>query len=192
MNEEQRPKVREFCSRVGKEWVESFADVGRLPPAERVHRAVERARRYQTEVIRLLTDAQRLRLRQIGLQAEGPAAFGDAEVVVELKLTSEQRERIRTIEEETVLGWMKKQQENTGKAPGSQEKSANDRIVAVLTEEQLRHWRKMTGEPMKAPPTPFLPARFGSQDSQVLLSLSYSALQKIASIARTRGGGSHL
>jgi hypothetical protein len=168
LSDEQRPKVREFCARVGKEWVESFADVGRLSHAERVRRAVERARRYQTEVNVLLTDAQRLRLRQIGLQAEGAVAFGDAEVVAELKLTSEQRERIRTIEEEAVFGWMKKQPENPGKVLGSEERSVNDRIVAVLTEEQLRRWREMTGEPMKAAIAPFFaPGRFRSHGAKV-------------------------
>ena len=30
LDDEQRPKVEEFCTRVGKEWMESFADVGRL------------------------------------------------------------------------------------------------------------------------------------------------------------------
>jgi hypothetical protein len=168
LNDAQRPKVREFCARVGKEWVESFADVGRLPHAERVRRAVERARRYQTEVNLLLTDAQCLRLRQIGLQAEGPVTFGDAEVVAKLKLTSEQRERIRTIEEEAVFGWMKKQPENTGKAPGPEGRSVNERLVAVLTVEQLRRWREMTGEPMKTPPAPlFAPARFESHGPKI-------------------------
>jgi predicted Ser/Thr protein kinase len=89
----QRAKVKAFCARVGKEWVDSFADVGRRSPAERGRRAVERARRYQVEVRVLLTPAQRHRLGQIGLQAEGPAAFGDAEVAARLKLTAQQRER---------------------------------------------------------------------------------------------------
>ncbi|HZV04521.1 MAG TPA: serine/threonine-protein kinase [Gemmataceae bacterium] len=165
---EQRPKVREFCARVGKEWVESLADVGRLPHAERARRAVERARRYQLEVNQLLSESQRLRLRQIGLQAEGPVAFGDAEVVSELKLSREQRERIRMIEEEAAFGWMKKQPENSSKDPRSEGRSVNERILAVLTEEQLRRWREMTGEPMKAPLTPFFsPARFGSHGQKI-------------------------
>jgi hypothetical protein len=163
LNDAQRPKVRDFCARVGKEWVESFADVGRLSHGERVRRTIERARRYQTEVKQLLTDAQLLRLYQIGLQAEGAVAFGDAEVVSELKLTSEQRERIRTIEEEAVFGWMRKQPESTGKAPSADGRSVNERIVAVLTEEQLQRWREMTGEPMKTAIVPFFaPAGFGS------------------------------
>jgi serine/threonine protein kinase len=164
LTDEQRPKVREFCARVGKEWFESLAEVGRLPQAERARRAIGRARRYQSEVHSLLTNSQRLRLRQIGLQAEGLTAFGDAEVVSELKLTNAQRERIRLIAEENYLDWMKNQSGNTGKTPGSLGKSANERIVAVLTEEQRRRWRDMTGQPMKVPPTPlFAPTRFGSQ-----------------------------
>jgi serine/threonine protein kinase len=162
LSDEQRPKVREFCARVGKEWFESFADVGRLPRAERVRRAIDRGKRYQSEVQSLLTDSQLLRLRQIGLQAEGPAALGDAEVIVELKLTSAQRERIRRIGEENYLDWMKNHSGNPGKTSGSGGKTAKERIFAVLTEEQLQRWREMTGEPMKTPPTPFFaPARFG-------------------------------
>jgi len=87
LSAEQRPRVSEFCSRVGKEWRASLADVGRLSPAERGRRALGRARTYETEVNRLLIPAQRVRLRQIGLQAEGPAAFGEPEVVAELELT---------------------------------------------------------------------------------------------------------
>jgi serine/threonine protein kinase len=161
---EQRPKVREFCARVGKEWVESLADVGRLPHAERTRRAIERARRYQLEVNQLLSESQRLRLCQIGLQAEGPVAFGDAEVVSELELTSQQREHIRLIEEEAAFGWMKKQAESSSKDPHSEERSVNERILAVLMKEQLRRGREMTGEPMKAPLVPFFSSsRFGSQ-----------------------------
>jgi serine/threonine protein kinase len=168
LSAEQRPKVREFCSRVGKEWVESFADMGRIPRGERVRRAVERARRYQLEVNQLLTHAQRLRLGQIGLQAEGPATFGDAEVVSELNLTGEQRELIRMIEEESHLEWMKNQSGNTDKTSDSEKSSENERIVAVLTEVQLRKWREMTGEPIKIPLAPFFsPGRHTSHGPKV-------------------------
>jgi hypothetical protein len=147
LSAEQRPRVSEFCSRVGKEWRASLADVGRLSPAERGRRALERARAYEVEVNHLFTPAQRVRLRQIGLQAEGPAAFGEPEVVAQLQLTPEQRDRIRTIEDEAQFGWMR----------GSREAgpSVNERIGAVLTEEQLRRWRALTGEAVKGPITPF-------------------------------------
>jgi hypothetical protein len=154
LDDEQRPKVKKFCARVGKEWMESLGEVGRVPPAERGRRAVERARAYEAEVNRLLTPAQQARLWQIGLQAEGPGAFREPEVVAELKLTAEQRDQVRTIEEEALFGWMRGPRPG---APGAQEKSVNERLVAVLTEEQARRWRSLTGEPSKKAISPFPP-----------------------------------
>jgi hypothetical protein len=159
LGEEQRPRVRVFCARVGKEWVESLADVGRLSPTERGRRAVARARTYEAEVNGLLTPAQRTRLSQIGLQAEGPGAFREPEVVSELKLTAEQRDQIRTIEDETLFGWMRGARPaapaESGATPGARDRTANKRILAVLTDEQVRRWRAMTGEALKGPITPF-------------------------------------
>jgi serine/threonine protein kinase len=156
LDDKQRPKVKEFCARVGKEWLESL----RLPPGERQRRDVERARTYEAEVNVLLTAAQRLRLRQIGLQAEGPVAFGEPEVVAELKLTPKQREQIRTIEEDALFGWMRRPPSgtsDTNKASGGREKSTNERILAVLTEEQNQRWQAMTGAPLKGAIAPFPP-----------------------------------
>jgi serine/threonine protein kinase len=162
LSDEQQPRVKAFCARVGKEWVGSFAEVGKLPPAERGRKAVERARRYEAEVRVLLGPAQRLRLRQIGLQAEGAAAFSDAEVVAALQLTAAQRERIRTIEEEALLDWMKHSRPGKqGKAADARGKSPNERIVGVLTAEQARRWRAMTGAPLKAGVVPFVPGAMG-------------------------------
>jgi serine/threonine protein kinase len=163
LGEDQRPRVREFCDRVGKAWLASLADVGRLSPAERGRRDVERARAYEAEVNRLLTPAQQVRLRQIGLQAEGPGAFDEPEVVAELGLTAGQRERIRTIEDEALFGWMRGPRPaappgESGAATGAGDKALDGRIAAVLTEGQVRRWRAMTGAPLKAPLTPF-PAR---------------------------------
>jgi serine/threonine protein kinase len=168
LTDEQRPRVKEFCARVGKEWVESLADVGRLSHAERGRRAVERARAYEAEVNGHLTPAQRARLRQIGLQAEGPAAFSEPEVVSELELTAEQRDQIRTIEDETFFGWMRGARPaapdgDSGTATGARDRPANERLIAVLTEEQVHRWRALTGEALKTPVTLFPPpARLGT------------------------------
>jgi hypothetical protein len=158
LGKDQRPRVRDFCARVGKEWRESLADVGRLSPAERGRRAIARARTYEAEVNRLLTPTQRARLRQIGLQAEGPGAFREPEVVAGLKLTPEQRDRIRTIEDQALFGWMRHPRpDNSANAADARRKSANDRIVAVLTPEQVRRWKTLTGAPLESAITPFPP-----------------------------------
>jgi serine/threonine protein kinase len=160
LDDEQRPKVKEFCTRVGKEWLDSLGEVGRLSPSERGRRAIKRARAYEAEVNRLLTPAQQTRLRQIGLQAEGPGAFGEPEVVAELKLTAKQRDKIRTIEEEAFFSRMKRTRPGTtpgdsSKASSARGKSANERILAVLTEDQVRRWRALTGKQLQEPVAAF-------------------------------------
>jgi hypothetical protein len=138
-----RANVKAFTDRVGKEWAASLGEFGRLSPTERGRRAVARARAYEAEVHVLLSPAQQGRLRQIGLQAEGPGAFSQPEVVAELQLTAGQRERIRTIAEEAFIG--------------RQRAASTARILQVLTDDQARRWRDLSGESVQGAIAPFGP-----------------------------------
>jgi serine/threonine protein kinase len=150
----QRAKMRSLTARVGKEWLASFRDIGRLPPAERRRRATVRARANEAAVNAILAPKQQARLRQIALQAEGVGAFLEPEVVAALSLTAEQREQIRALEEEALFGWMRPP------APGG--KSPGERALEVLTREQARLWRGMTGVPVRGLVSPFaVPMPFG-------------------------------
>src|SRR5262249_58336040 len=100
-------RVRELTDRVARQWRESLRAVGRVLPAERSRRALGQARANEAEVNAILTPAQQRRLRQLGLQADGLSAFRDPEVAAALQLTAEQRERLRLIEEEIFLRWMR-------------------------------------------------------------------------------------
>ena len=129
--------------------MESLSDACRISPAERGRRAIERARLDEAEVRILLTPAQQTRLRQSGLQAEGPGAIAEPEVVAQLQLTVEQPEQIRTIEEEAIFGWLRGPR--PGKPPGGQDQPANERLLAILMEEQIHRWKAMTGESARFP-----------------------------------------
>ena len=160
----QRKRAKELTARLGKRWMESFNDLGRLSPAERGRRVVEQARADEAEVNAILTAAQQTRLRQIGLQADGPGAFRDPEVVAKLRLTAEQRERIRAIEDDSFFGWMR--MAGFPPRPGGgpeppMDRPANERILEALTADQVLRWKEMTGEPFKGSllpsPPPFGP-----------------------------------
>ena len=144
----QRAKMKALTARVGKEWFDSLGDVGKLAPAERRRRATAQARVNEAAVNAILTPAQQARLRQIGLQAEGVGAFREPEVVAALSLTPQQRERLRTIEEGALLAWMRPM------APG---KPAGEQALEVLSGEQTRQWRLLTGKPLKGLVNPFAP-----------------------------------
>ena len=164
LDDGQRKNVKELTARLGKRWMESFNDLARLSPAERGRRVVEQARADEAEVNAILTGTQQARLRQIGLQADGPGAFRDPEVAAELGLKPEQRERIRGIEDDAFFSWMRMAgfPPHPGGAPDpSKDRPANERILEALTADQVLRWKEMTGEPFKgsllpAPP-PFGP-----------------------------------
>lgn len=148
----KRSRLKHLTDRVGREWAESFRDIGLVPPAERGRRTLAQARANEVELNELLTTAQQLRLRQIGLQSEGPGAFRDPEVATTLALTLDQRNRVRVIEDDATFGWMR------GWRGGSDPAGArptNDRLLAVLTSEQARTWRSLVGEPIRGPLIPF-------------------------------------
>ena len=158
LDEGRRAKVADLSRRAGRRWMESFGDPGHpLHPAERVRVALEQARANEAEVDAILAPSQRVRLRQIALQSEGPAAFREPEVVEALGLTPGQRDRIRAIEEESLFGQLRDPQ--SGKAPEEAGKPAMERIAAILTAEQAVRWNGIAGEPIRGPlnafPTPF-------------------------------------
>ena len=164
LDDGQRKKVKELAARLGKRWTESFNDLARLSPAERGRRVVEQARADEADVNAILTGVQQTRLRQIGLQADGPGAFRDPEVAADLRLTAEQRERIRAIEDDAFFSWMRMAAfpPRPGGGPdAAKDRPANERILEALTPEQVARWKEMTGEPFKGSlmpsPPPFGP-----------------------------------
>ena len=173
LDEGQRARVADLSSRAGKRWMETFGDPDRLPhAADRVRLGLEQARANQAEIETILTSTQQHRLRQIALQSEGAGAFREPEVVDALRLTSEQRERIRAIEEEALIGQLREMRSGIApvegaKARGPKGPSAWERILAVLTADQSRRWRELVGEPIRGPlrafPTSFGPPRAPSR-----------------------------
>ncbi len=162
LDERQRARVADLSDRAGRRWVETFGDPAHpRPPGERVQLALEQARANEAEVDTILTHSQHVRLRQLALQAEGPGAFREPEVVEALALSPLQREQIRAIEEEFRVSQMREMP--FGKAFDTTGKPAIERIISVLTSDQARHWKEMIGKPivgrLNAFPTPFRPQR---------------------------------
>jgi serine/threonine protein kinase len=164
LNEEQRARVRELAAGVAKQWRESFRDVGQVSAAERERRSLEKARANEANLKAVLTPEQLRRLYQIGLQADVVGAFREPEVAAVLGLTDEQRDRIRTIEEQGFRDMLRSFRPDL--LPAGADKNPppkpmppkNERILGLLTEEQSRKWREATGAPFKGPirlPSPF-------------------------------------
>ena len=159
ITDQQRPAIEELTARVGQEWLDSFKDIGLTSATERARRTLAQARANDARLSELLTPAQHGRLRQIGLQSEGAAAFRDQEVAVAIGLSPLQRERIRTIEDDASFGWLRGRNRPSGAGSQvdspSQTRSTNQRLLDVLTEDQIKKWRELTGNGLKQPLLPF-------------------------------------
>jgi Spy/CpxP family protein refolding chaperone len=105
-----------------------------------------------------LTTEQKTRLKQIGVQAMGVRAFTNEEVVAALKLTDEQKDKIKGINEEyqkdaAELRPRFGQQTDADKAAENQKKlrrltrESVEKIVEGLKPEQKTEWTKIIGEP---------------------------------------------
>jgi tRNA A-37 threonylcarbamoyl transferase component Bud32 len=148
---EQRPRLKRLTDRVGREWAESFRDIGVRTPAERGRRTLGQARASEAELNEILTPAQQRRLRQIGLQSEGPAAFRDPEVAAALALTPAQRDLVRVLEDDAAFGWLRAKRGQSE----SVMQNTSVRLLAILTPGQAEKWRELVGEPVRGHLTPF-------------------------------------
>lgn len=117
--------------------------------------------RQQTEdaIKKVLTAEQKARMKQVLLQREGPTALILADVAQELKLTNEQRASIQKIMDER-----RKQLMSVGdqlrnrvidfsksvKETNRINTESNERLLAVLTEQQHQTWKTMIGPPLPA------------------------------------------
>jgi hypothetical protein len=165
---EQKDKVGDMTHRNGEQMMAAFQDFQRLSPEDRRQRFLDLARTNDAEVNTILTPQQRQRLKQIALQQQGMRAFHDPDVVAALKLTADQKERIRAVEMDLQREFFPWPGGGPGSGggfgggpvgpPGSRPdpdqfwRVATEKLQAVLTAEQARRWKEMTGEPFKRPP----------------------------------------
>jgi eukaryotic-like serine/threonine-protein kinase len=150
-----KPGQKEKLELLGKQMSEQGQKLSSefqwLSKEERDRRFVELARSDEVAVASVLSPQQLKRLGQIDLQLQGLRAFEDSGVVAALKLTSEQKDRIRAIQFE---GWFGGPGGKACDAPGpgrrhqdpeEENRSRMEKVVALLTTEQKHRWEEMTG-----------------------------------------------
>jgi len=102
----------------------------------------------------VLNPTQLTRFKQIELQQRGATALGEAKIQDELKLTDDQRSNIKTILEDS----RKESKELFGQGGGTDfkariekmqnfRKETQTKVMGVLTSDQKKAWRQMTGDP---------------------------------------------
>jgi hypothetical protein len=118
----------------------------------------------QTKAVKdILDEKQVKRFNELQLQQQGPLALARKDIADELKLTDEQKQKIVKIQTDMNeerraamqgVNFQEMSEEERAKMMTKMQdmqKAAGDKVVAVLTDEQKKKWKEMTGEPFKFP-----------------------------------------
>jgi hypothetical protein len=157
VDKDQADKVKEAVQQVQDKHKDEFAKLRDLSQEERRAEGQKLNRAVSEETLKavdpILKPDQVKRLKQIELQQLGSQAFTRPEVQMALGLKDDQKEKIKTLAE-TAATEMRElrqggnQQGNRDKVTAIR-KETTEKIQAVLTDDQKKTWKEMTGEPFQ-------------------------------------------
>jgi len=120
------------------------------------------ARENEAAIAEILTHSQINRLAQIALQFQGTRSLREPDVAKELKLTAEQKERMRRVDYEMGLRFDDCKRSHGFPAAEQIDEIVNDgmsKMLLVMTQAQLSQWNDMIGKAYTGPK--FFPGRHG-------------------------------
>jgi Spy/CpxP family protein refolding chaperone len=151
MTDDQVTKVKEFADKQRQ----GGGGQGNASAEERQKMREERTKAEAKAMTDILKPEQLKRLKQISWQREGTRAVANAEVADALKLSTEQKDKVKTIQED-----VRKEMAGLGRGNGGNreearkkreelQKGADEKLTAVLTDEQKTKLKELTGEAFK-------------------------------------------
>jgi Spy/CpxP family protein refolding chaperone len=164
LDSEQLDRLENLHRDMGTRAKETFSGIQNLPREEREKRFFAFGAEYNRRIAIILDDRQEERLKQLDYQRGGVRSLGRPDVAAELKLSSDQRDRIKSIFE-AEHGAMKAavesirsgtvmtppQREEIGRKFREVRQQTDARLLQVLTERQERQWQSLQGPPFKFP-----------------------------------------
>jgi hypothetical protein len=150
VSDEQATKIKDLAAKQR----ESFGSLKDLSREERRTKVAEQRKANDKAIAEVLKTDQVKRLKQITWQLQGTRAFRNEEVATALKLTDDQKGKIKTIQEDA----FKSMRELFGKGQGAEgakeklaevRKATQEKVMGVLTDEQKTAWKELVGTPFK-------------------------------------------
>ncbi len=146
----QRGRVREIVREI-----EDKGDLLKMDRDQRDGAMIEDMRRHELEIAALLNGTQRARFAQLALQSRGILAFRETAVIERLKLTVDQRERLRLLENEPPSHEPPRGGPGGeggrpggfagGPRPGPPPNPPIDKALLLLTPGQVKLWNELIG-----------------------------------------------
>jgi Spy/CpxP family protein refolding chaperone len=170
LSDEQIKKVKDITQSIREKHREELDGLFKQGPQADREKMQEVFKAIREETTKALADVlkpeQSKRLKEITLQDQGARAFNDEEVQKALKLSDEQKEKVKTINEDAAK---ERQQlfprgggggaggrradpgafEEMQKKMAALNKETMEKVTAVLTDDQKKAWKDLTGEPFQ-------------------------------------------
>jgi len=159
-DKEETDKVKDAVQKVRDKHADDFAKLRDAPQEERRQKTQELNKMVSEETLKavsgILSADQLKRLKQIELQQVGVQAFTRADVQKTLSLTDEQKEAIKTIDEEAAKKRQELFQQGGGRRQGgggqgqsqmaTLRKETMEKVQKLLTADQKKAWKDLTGD----------------------------------------------
>jgi len=153
----QVEKATELASKTREKMTSIREQVGDLQGQERMTKTQELMKPINEEnmkaVAAFLKPEQVKRLQQIELQQRGATALSDPVVAKKLSITDEQAAKVKTIlaDQQSEMGEIRQAAGNDFAAMMPKitalRKETDTKVMALMTEDQKKTWKEMTGEP---------------------------------------------
>jgi hypothetical protein len=158
---EQKPELTSVTKAYGEEVQALFAGgFQNLSDDERNKKfaeSQEKAKAAWEKCEKILTSEQVERLKQISRQARGVESLADDDVMLALKLSDDQKKQLETIrdaagqEVRALFGQQGLDQDARRTKMTEIRKSASEKAMAVLSDEQKKEFEKLQGEKVELP-----------------------------------------
>jgi len=162
IDKDNADKVKEAVQKVRDKHADEFTKLRDLPQEERRQKSQELTKAVSEETLKavsgMLSADQLKRLNQIELQQIGVQAFTRPEIQKALALTDEQKDAIKTINDEAAKKRQELFQQGGGRRQGggqgqsqaaAMRKETMDRVQKLLTADQKKTWKDLTGDPFE-------------------------------------------
>jgi hypothetical protein len=159
LSSDQAEKATAAVQKVREKHQDEFAALRELQGDERREKTASLNKTVSSEEVKalegILSQDQLKRLKQIQLQSRRAQAFTDPEVESRLKLTADQKEKIKTIADDARAEMRELFQGGGGdraemaKKMAAMNKTTMEKISAVLHPDQRETWKEMTGAPFE-------------------------------------------
>jgi Spy/CpxP family protein refolding chaperone len=171
LSSEQTEKVAKYVEETSAKRREQFQKLQDLPEAERREKGQEMMKAAAEETQKALKDllkpAQLQRFNQISLQQRGVGAFADPEVRAKMSFTEDQGKEVQALATSLQTESREIMQNNPGNFEEARKqlehlrKAKMDKVMALLTPDQKKTWKELTGEPFEVKFEPRRPAGGG-------------------------------